>query len=169
MKCVRCGAELRYDPGRQMLVCDHCEAEYDSASYVKERENEGKAEEYAKVIDGEAITAALYADSEGNATEELRVENDGGIMSDVTDDSMNVIEYVCPNCGGTLYSVEEAANGFCSFCGVFRHGGESVYPAFINTCGYAGYVGPDVADDVSVQQNCSAVPVLLSAQLRVRA
>lgn len=117
MKCIRCGAELRYDPGRQMLVCDHCEAEFDSASYVKEREQEGTAEEYSKVLEGETVTSVLYTDSEGNAAEELRVSDDGGIMTDVTDDSMNVIEYVCPNCGGTLYSVEEAANGFCSFCG----------------------------------------------------
>ncbi len=29
----------------------------------------------------------------------------------------DVVEYTCPQCGGTLYSTENSVNGFCSYCG----------------------------------------------------
>lgn len=123
MKCPQCGAELRFDPATQLLVCDYCGGTQ-VPSLVQEQVS--SAEEQVQDTDkstAESVVSDHMADvvtrdtsvSTGVEDEGLR-ESQEKIKALKTED-IKLVEYVCPNCGGTLYSVKESVNGFCSFCG----------------------------------------------------
>ena len=46
--------------------------------------------------------------------EVISVELNKDAVKDADTGELKLVEYTCPNCGGTLYSVEESVNGFCS-------------------------------------------------------
>ncbi len=106
-KCPNCGGELEFDIVSQQLSCHYCGSFFDPAIF----ENGKKAEEHEGYdeINGQGIV-----------TEEEALN---GAAQDVAQDltgepeDMKVIEYSCPQCGGTLYSTEQSFNGFCSYCG----------------------------------------------------
>lgn len=41
-KCKNCGADLKYNPKLQMLVCDYCGSKYDEKEFNKNKEQESK-------------------------------------------------------------------------------------------------------------------------------
>ena len=113
MKCPDCMAELRFDPSSGKLVCDYCGGSFDpkderliKTQLRQDADENTVAAEYA---DSEAMKDTLQSPSQGNG---IDITGEG-----VTDEGIDVIEYTCPNCGGTLISVEESVNGFCSYCG----------------------------------------------------
>ena len=88
IKCKNCGGELRFDPGTQKYVCDFCGSSF-THEELSEEEKEGKVK----------------------AEEQRMYEEPAG------DGYMNVFTYTCPQCGGELFTTEETAATFCSYCG----------------------------------------------------
>ncbi|MCR5208664.1 MAG: hypothetical protein K6C99_00455 [Lachnospiraceae bacterium] len=125
MKCPKCGGELRFDPAIQLLKCDYCESTF----IPSEVNNEAvpNADEHTEQADMTTADAAKKDHMADVTSAEDIVTNTGIEADDVKKQQENVkdaenpelklIEYTCPNCGGTLYSVEESVNGFCSYCG----------------------------------------------------
>ena len=137
MKCPRCGGELRFDPAIQLLKCDYCENTFipsdvkddaipDAEEHVSQTDketagnakNDHMADSFTPVDTtplGEAATAEDIVSRTGE--EETEVKDKQDAVKDADTDELKLVEYTCPNCGGTLYSVEESLNGFCSYCG----------------------------------------------------
>ncbi len=113
MKCPGCSADLRLDPASGKLLCDFCGSSFDPTDkkLLSFPGNENAEEN---------IKAAEYADTAVMHDEVDKTSQNNGIEltgAGSGNNDIDVIEYTCPNCGGTLVSVEEAVNGFCSYCG----------------------------------------------------
>lgn len=74
ISCKNCGADLRFDAGKQKLICDFCDSEFEVLNKINT-----------------------------NIKSESRL--------------MDAIVYTCPQCGGELYTTEDTAATFCSYCG----------------------------------------------------
>ncbi|MBQ1736471.1 MAG: hypothetical protein II038_16710 [Lachnospiraceae bacterium] len=123
MKCPQCGAELRFDPATQLLVCDYC-----GGTQVPSllQEEVSSAEEQVQDTDkstAESVVSDHMADvvtkdtSVSTGVEDEEIKESQEKIKALEPEDIKLVEYVCPNCGGTLYSVKESVNGFCSFCG----------------------------------------------------
>lgn len=123
MKCPQCGAELRFDPATQLLVCDYC-----GGTQVPSllQEEVSSAEEQVQDTDkstAETVVSDHMADvvtrdtSVSTGVEDEEIKESQEKVKALEPEDIKLVEYVCPNCGGTLYSVMESVNGFCSFCG----------------------------------------------------
>lgn len=71
-KCKACGADVRFDPATQLLLCDACGS--------------------TDAVHDQALTA------EEQTWDEVK-------------------EYMCPKCGGSIFTTDSTAATFCSFCG----------------------------------------------------
>jgi len=118
--CPNCGGELSFDIATQKLKCPFCEGLFDPAAFTA-----GAAAEEQHYTSTEPVQAAedqtLDVVTQSGQAEELRQDLQS---PDVTADPQaaptqyfDVVEYTCPQCGGTLYSTENSVNGFCSYCG----------------------------------------------------
>lgn len=74
IKCKNCGADMRFDIDRQLLVCDYCDS-----------------------------TEQVHNIHRTDITSEEQV--------------MEAIVHTCPMCGAELYTTEDTAATFCSYCG----------------------------------------------------
>ena len=86
-KCPGCGAPLRFDPGTQKVVCDHCGRQMEASDAELTDVNLAQQQ-------GEVSANALNPDG-----------------------TYNAYVYCCPNCGAKVLSTDEQATTFCSFCG----------------------------------------------------
>lgn len=96
LKCPNCGADIAFNPATQTYICDFC-----SSEFTQEQLNEAQ-----KSGDIKAEEQQMY---EEKPETEQQEEND--------DPYLNVIVYTCPQCGGELFTTEETAATFCSYCG----------------------------------------------------
>ena len=95
--CPNCGANLRFNPKSQTMMCDFCASEFDPRQFEV---NQDAQEQH--------VSQQEYG-SEPSA-------EDGG--AEAADDTYDVTIFTCPQCGGELLSVDEnTAAAFCSFCG----------------------------------------------------
>jgi len=74
IKCKNCGADMRFDIERQLLVCDYCDS---TESPVNVHRPDISSEEQI----------------------------------------MEAVVHTCPQCGAELYTTEDTAATFCSYCG----------------------------------------------------
>ncbi|MCR5604675.1 MAG: hypothetical protein K6G27_13380 [Lachnospiraceae bacterium] len=96
--CPNCGANLKFNPKTQTMLCDFCASEFDPKLFGLDKD----AEE-------QTIPQQEYGD--GSEQEETAGE-------DYATDTYQVTIFTCPQCGGELLSVDEnTAAAFCSFCG----------------------------------------------------
>lgn len=96
LKCPNCGADIAFNPATQAYICDFC-----SSEFTQEQLNEAQ-----KSGDIKAEEQQMY---EEKPETEQQEENE--------DPYLNVIVYTCPQCGGELFTTEETAATFCSYCG----------------------------------------------------
>ena len=100
VKCPNCGADIHFKPETQNYVCDFCGSVFEQDELSEEQSKGGiKAEEQAAYEE----KAESDVKSEDVGTEE------GGYIK--------VLIYTCPQCGGELFTTEETAATFCSYCG----------------------------------------------------
>lgn len=98
-KCPNCGGPLRFDPEKQLLVCDHC-----GATYTNEQAKElfGQQDQQAAAVKevelDEGMAAAMGKSVEEAAAAQLKA-------------------YQCPSCGATLICDEHSAATSCPYCG----------------------------------------------------
>lgn len=107
LKCKCCGADIPFDPGTQSYICPYCETKYTQEQLTQmQREGDIKAEEQKG-----------FAEAPSSADEGDEASAKGTSQSGREQDFIEVITYTCPQCGGELYTTEETAATFCSYCG----------------------------------------------------
>lgn len=74
IKCKNCGADMRFDIDKQLLVCDYCDSTEDVVNIHR---------------------------TDISSEEQV----------------MEAIVHTCPMCGAELYTTEDTAATFCSYCG----------------------------------------------------
>ena len=87
--CPNCGANIKFDPGTQMMKCPYCDTEIAPFDYM-----------HAK-----------------SADEEKGIDPDAQITPETDPDEYEVTYYTCPQCGGELITEDTTAATFCSYCG----------------------------------------------------
>ena len=92
-QCPACGGPLRYDGGKGLLVCDHCDSEF-PVGQIEELYAQKQAKEESKAADAVAA-AQLDADAASG-------------LGDT---------YVCSSCGAELVADETTAVSECPYCG----------------------------------------------------
>lgn len=118
MKCLNCGAEVRFDPASQGLVCDSCGTSYDLNSYDKEAE---------KVYAEKDIDATL--DANNSPGDGSLGENPGRLKY-----HEKYIIYHCQSCGAELMGAPNEVAPFCHYCGsqnMIQTGEEAFRPATV--------------------------------------
>ena len=92
--CPSCGANLKFNPKSQKLMCDFCGSEFDPHQFDSDKD---------------AQETQINTQEYGSSTDET---------PEVKDDTYKITVFTCPQCGGELASVDEnTAATFCSFCG----------------------------------------------------
>lgn len=96
VKCPHCGGEMDYLPGTEVVKCEYCGSEFVPQELEDERQ----------------VVASEYQEKtmeEPEAAEKKQRRKD-----------KNTIEatvFTCPQCGGQIYSLDQSAVTFCSYCG----------------------------------------------------
>ncbi len=123
MKCPQCGAELRFDPATQLLVCDYCGGTQvpslvqEKVSSAEEKVHDTDKSTAESVVSDHMADVVTRDTSVSTGVEDEEIKESQEKVKALEPEDIKLVEYVCPNCGGTLYSVKESVNGFCSFCG----------------------------------------------------
>lgn len=123
MKCPQCGAELRFDPATQLLVCDYCGGTQvpsllqEEVSSAEEQVHDTDKSTAESVVSDHMADVVTRDTSVSTGVEDEEIKESQEKVKALEPEDIKLVEYVCPNCGGTLYSVKESVNGFCSFCG----------------------------------------------------
>lgn len=95
LKCPNCGADIAFNPATQSYICEYC-----SSEFTQEQLNEAQ------------LSGDIKAEEQEMYEEKIEPETEGA-----DDQYMKVIVYTCPQCGGELFTTEETAATFCSYCG----------------------------------------------------
>ncbi len=109
LQCPNCGGALKFDIPTQKMKCESCGSMYetrDADAWINKNEiNAGMAEEERE------MTENLREESAGNQNE-ASADSSYSAPAD-----MPVTIFRCRQCGGEIYSTDETAAGFCSYCG----------------------------------------------------
>ena len=89
-KCPHCGGELDYLPGTEIIKCEYCGSEFSASELIEEKE----------------VTAAEYQEKQADEQKNERGEK-----------TIEATIFTCPQCGGEIYSLDQSAVTFCSYCG----------------------------------------------------
>ncbi|MBO7729849.1 MAG: hypothetical protein J6S31_03220 [Lachnospiraceae bacterium] len=89
-KCPHCGGELDFLPGTEIIKCEYCGSEFSPSELIEEKE----------------VTAAEYQEK---TVEEPEDKQDAR--------TIEATIFTCPQCGGEIYSLDQSAVTFCSYCG----------------------------------------------------
>ena len=89
-KCPHCGGELDYLPGTEIIKCEYCGSEFSASELIEEKE----------------VTAAEYQEKKTDEQKNERGET-----------TIEATIFTCPQCGGEIYSLDQSAVTFCSYCG----------------------------------------------------
>lgn len=140
MKCVNCGADLKFDPETQKYKCDYClslftqeQMEAISAALmaadrdepVKEKpvkEKTATADLVEELLSGRPLTGEVPAG--GTPADETQPagpvpdhETDHEIPAgDVQADTVPMVLYECPSCGAEIVTDETTAATYCYYC-----------------------------------------------------
>lgn len=97
-KCPNCGGAISFDPNSQQMKCPYCEAQFDVAN-VKDY-----SDTVANETKGDKINWDAYDETSGS----------GNWRSDETS---NMLSYVCESCGGEIVGDESMGASSCPYCG----------------------------------------------------
>ncbi len=92
--CPGCGGALKFDIASQHMKCDFCGSLYDPRKVTDQKNAEPVRDE---------------ADSTESTNAKGSEKNDATVEE--------VTRFVCPQCGGSIYTMDNTISGFCSFCG----------------------------------------------------
>ena len=87
--CPNCGANIKFDPGKQLLHCDYCESDF-------------------------APDAAIQKD---DAEENTYTESQASDKSEKGYEEYTTTIYTCKECGGEILANDNTVATFCSYCG----------------------------------------------------
>ena len=87
--CPNCGANINFDPGKQLLHCDFCDTDLSPDS----------------VIQKDDAVESTYTESQADATSETG-------YSEYT-----TTIFTCKECGGEILAYDNTVATFCSYCG----------------------------------------------------
>ncbi len=87
--CPNCGANIKFDPGKQLLHCDYCESDF-------------------------APDAAIQKD---DADENTYTESQASDKSEKGYEEYTTTIYTCKECGGEILANDNTVATFCSYCG----------------------------------------------------
>ena len=87
--CPNCGANINFDPGKQLLHCDFCDTDLSPDS----------------VIQKDDAVESTYTESEADANSETGYKE------------YTTTIYTCKECGGEILAYDNTVATFCSYCG----------------------------------------------------
>ena len=87
--CPHCGANVVFDPGRQLLHCDYCESDFSPNEAIQKDDAEENT----------------YTESQASDTSETGYEE------------YTTTIYTCKECGGEILTHDNTVATFCSYCG----------------------------------------------------
>ena len=87
--CPNCGANINFDPGKQLLHCDFCDTDLSPDS----------------VIQKDDAVESTYTESEADANSETGFKE------------YTTTIYTCKECGGEILAYDNTVATFCSYCG----------------------------------------------------
>jgi len=87
--CPNCGANINFDPGKQLLHCDYCDTDLSPDSVIQKDD----AEE------------STYTESEADESSETGYKE------------YTTTIYTCKECGGEILAYDNTVATFCSYCG----------------------------------------------------
>ncbi|MBR7089769.1 MAG: hypothetical protein IKI46_04685 [Lachnospiraceae bacterium] len=87
--CPNCGANINFDPGKQLLHCDFCDTDLSPDS----------------VIQKDDAVESTYTESEADANSETGFKE------------YTTTIYTCKECGGEILTYDNTVATFCSYCG----------------------------------------------------
>ena len=96
-KCESCGAPMRYDPERELLVCDYCGATKNPRIPDPETEPENV----------ELLTETEFSGFDFNSLNDQAVDTD----------AENIPVYICESCGAEVLAAAENFSLNCPYCG----------------------------------------------------
>lgn len=96
-KCPHCGGNMDFLPGTEVVKCEYCDSEFNPQEVIKFNKK---------------LTAAEYTEKTEEPVKEEKPEGKA-------DDSktLETTVFTCPQCGGEIYSLDQSAVTFCSYCG----------------------------------------------------
>ena len=87
--CPNCGANINFDPGKQLLHCDFCDTDLSPDS----------------VIQKDDAVESTYTESEADANSETGFKE------------YTTTIFTCKECGGEILAYDNTVATFCSYCG----------------------------------------------------
>ena len=87
--CPNCGANIIFDPGKQMLHCDYCDADFPPEAAIRKDDADENT----------------YTESEADESAETGYKE------------YETTVFTCKECGGEILANENTAVTFCSYCG----------------------------------------------------
>lgn len=87
--CPHCGANIVFDPGKQLLHCDYCESDFSPNDAIQKDDAEENT----------------YTESQESDTSETGYEE------------YTTTIYTCKECGGEILANDNTVATFCSYCG----------------------------------------------------
>ncbi len=136
-QCPNCSGELVFDIATQKLKCGFCGSLFDPAMMNQtgaaeeqtfttdsltsaQFDGADQAVDYAQPVGGGF--AGAFAQPQNGAIAGAFAQPQNGAIAGAfaqpeEEPFFDVIQYTCPQCGGSIYSTEDSVNGFCNYCG----------------------------------------------------
>ena len=119
--CESCGASLRFQPGQQRLVCDHCGHVQDIGSgptRAPARQVQGGADGEGAILADPSTGRALQWDARHKAPDLTEIPLDKGLRLDASSGDLvaEVRTLSCPNCGAKIEADADRHASTCPFC-----------------------------------------------------
>lgn len=119
--CESCGASLRFQPGQQELVCDHCGHRQrigDGPTRAPARQSTGGADGEDALLSDPSTGRALQWDAGHKAPDLAEIPLEKGLTLDAR--SADIVAEIrtlsCPNCGAKIEADPDRHASACPFC-----------------------------------------------------
>ena len=106
-KCPNCGAELKFDPDKQLFCCEYCTGEFTAQQVNQMVQQKSESKEDEQRLRQEELKRNEKAAQEGKSPEQQMKEDEF---------SENTRLYQCPSCGAEIVSDMNTAAAFCYYC-----------------------------------------------------
>ena len=137
MKCINCGADIKFDPETQKYKCDYCLSLFtqEQMEAISAALNDADKEEAAKEIpvpgekqveaDGQAEAddrtdgqpgTDNQAEAGGEDPADEGLSDEAGDSEPQTEEEPPMVLYECPSCGAEIVTEETTAATFCYYC-----------------------------------------------------
>ena len=119
--CPNCGGELQFDIASGMMKCGNCMSTFNPAEMGAvtgaQESHEQMSQGMAQDVTGAMGSNTAFDMQQVQQQPQQQADQQAQPQYEDSDSMMNVTIYRCSQCGGEIYSTENSATGFCSFCG----------------------------------------------------